>query len=121
MAVGAEFDSFGDGAPDVGNMQIFFWIYTVSLFFAAIGMILEFGETFCGEEQEKSTDYFGGLLTLIAIFALFGFGLGMAIYYDETKFNTTTPSSVGEISSLAWLSGMAGICLIIGSLLVLKD
>jgi len=123
MATGSQFDAFDQtvGNPDTSNLQLFFWIYTVALFFAAIGMILEFGETFCGAEEEKGVEYFGGLLTLVSIFSLFGFGLGIAIYYDQTKFDTTTPSSISEISSLAWLSGIAGVLLIIGSLLVLKD
>lgn len=122
--IGSEYNK-----PDTSNDQLrtFFWIYAIALFFAAIGTILENGDRFCGEEDAKNVDYFGGLFQLVSVFAWSGFGAGIAHFYQDEQYWADRPTdtvintvSANERSSLAWLSGVAAIVFLVGSLLTMK-
>jgi len=125
VVIGSEYNK---DDTDNENLQTFYWIYAVSLFFAACGTILENGDRFCGGEELKEVDYFGGLFQLVAVFAWAGFGVGLAHYCEDNQYWTGGDPSLGESqtsaderSTLAWLSGVTAIVFAVGALLMLKD
>lgn len=125
IVIGSEYNK---NPTDNDNLSTFYWIYAVSLFFAACGTILENGDRFCGGEEVKEVDYFGGLFQLVAVFAWAGFGVGLAHFTeDEQYWNNGDPSqlesqeSADERSTLAWLSGVTAIVFAVGALLMLKE
>jgi len=124
VVIGAEYNK---DDTDNDKLSAFFWFYAVSLFFAAIGEILENGDRFCGGEELKEVDYFGGLFQLVAVFAWAGFGLGLAHFYEDEQYwedeaiGVIDQESADERSTLAWLSGVTAIVFAVGALLMLKD
>lgn len=124
LGAGAEFNKTNTDNDKLRNL---FWVYFAALLLSAVGMILEFGEKFCGGEVNKDTVYFGGLFALVSIFGLASFGLGLAIYFDDSQYlNPADYAGLSAASSvqrqaLGFLSGVAAIFLLFGSLLVLKD
>lgn len=128
MVIGAEFNKDDEASND--DLRTYFWIYAVSLFFAAIGTILENGDRFCGEEEQKNVDYFGGLFQLVAVFAWAGFGIGLAHFFEDEQYFTqgTNPrnafvntESADERANLSWLSGVAAIVYMVGSVLSMRQ
>lgn len=125
IVIGSE---YGKDDTDNENLSTFYWIYAVSLFFAACGTIMENGDRFCGGEELKEVDYFGGLFQLVAVFGWAGFGVGLAHFtQDEQYWVNGDPSqgadqtSADETGTLAWLSGVTAIVFAVGAFLMLKD
>lgn len=122
MVIGNEYNK---DPTDYDKVKTFFWVYAIAMLIGTIGLILDNGDRFCGEEEFKDVDYFGGLFQVVSGFAWAGFGVGLAHYYEK-KFIGAAPTSgslvknADERGSLAYLSGVAAIFYGFGGLLSLK-
>lgn len=119
MVIGSEYNK---DPSDYEKMKTYFWVYAIAMLIGTIGLILDNGDRFCGEEEFKDVDYFGGLFQVVSGFAWAGFGVGLAIYYTSKYTDTTNVSTqyADERGSLAYLSGVAAIFYGFGGLLNLK-
>jgi len=113
--IGAQYN---ETAPDNTDLKTYFWVYAIAMVLAAIGLVLDNGNRFCGEEEFKGVDYFGGLFQVVSVFAWGALGVGIAHYYEDALF--AAPTSGEERGSLAYLSGVAAILYGFGSLFTLK-
>lgn len=122
LGVGSEYNK---DTPDNDDMRNFFWIYFVALLLVAIGMVLEFGDSFCSGGKNLMGDgpaaclYFAGLFVLVGFFALSTFGMGFAIYFDDSKYSDADTSS--QMAGLGFLSGAASIFIALGSIMTMGD
>lgn len=124
MIIGAEYNK---DDTDNDKLRDYFWGYSISLLLGAIGLVLENGDRFCGEEEVKNVAYFGGLFQVCAVFAWSALGVGFAHFYDSAQaWIGGTPAggpnleSADERASFAYMSGVASIFFGFGSLFVLK-
>jgi hypothetical protein len=118
MVIGSEYNK---DPTDYDHLKTYFWVYAISMLIGTIGLILDNGDRFCGEEEFKDVDYFGGLFQVVAGFAWAGFGVGMAHYYEAGVLNLpSTSAAADERGNLAYLSGVAAIFYAFGSLFTLK-
>jgi len=115
MVIGSEYNKSN---TDYEKLNTFFWVYAISMLIGTIGLVLDHGDRFCGEEEFKDVDYFGGLFQVVAGFAWAGFGVGIAHYYEKNLHSAA--GSADERGSLAYLSGVAAIFYGFGSLFTLK-
>lgn len=120
MVIGAEYN-----ADDTSNddLSTYFWVYAIAMLLGAIGLVLENGDRFCGEEEIKNVEYFGGLFQVCAVFAWAALGVGLAHFFEDGQFfigGLCNLESADERSSLAYMSGVAAIFFGFGSLFVLK-
>lgn len=120
IVIGAE---YGENTPSNDDLNVYFWVYAISMLLAAIGLVVDNGNRFCGEEEFKGVDYFGGLFQICAVFTWAALGVGFAHYYsDDVVGNAVTAlAAFDERSALAWLSGVAAIFFAFGSLFMLKE
>jgi len=116
MIIGSEYN---DNAPDQKDLKTFFWVYAIAMVLAAIGLVLDNGNRFCGEEEFKGVDYFGGLFQVVSVFAWGALGVGLAHYYENGTFAVINANE--ERSALGWLSGVAAIFFGLGALFMLKE
>jgi len=116
MIIGSEYNK---SAPDNTDLKTYFWVYAISMVLAAIGLVLDHGNRFCGEEEFKGVDYFGGLFEVVAVFAWGALGVGIAHYYEDGTFNLLNANE--ERGALGWLSGVAAIFFGFGALFRLKQ
>jgi len=123
MVVGAEYNDDNTNNDDLGT---YFWVYAIAMFVGAIGLVLENGDRFCGEEEIKNVEYFGGLFQVCAVFVWAALGWGLAHFYEDNQFwvggapPVVNLESATERASMAYMSGVAGIFYAFGSLFVLK-
>jgi len=115
MVIGNEYNQ---AITDFDHLNTYFWVYAIAMLIGTIGLVLDNGDRFCGEEEFKDVDYFGGLFQVVSGFAWAGFGVGIAHYYETAL--ATVPSSADERGSLAYLSGVAAIFYGFGALFTLK-
>jgi len=118
IVIGTE---YGDSNPDQDNLNAYFWVYAIAMILAGIGLVVDNGNRFCGEEETKGVDYFGGLFQICAVLAWGGFGFGLAFYYDDGGSGFSMPTADEERAALAWMSGVAAIFFGFGSLFMLKE
>jgi len=119
MVIGSEYNKSN---TDESHLETYFWVYAISMLVGSIGLVLDNGERFCGEEEFKGLDYFGGLFQVVSGFAWAGFGVGIAHYY-EASFYVIAPagqSAADERGGLAWMSGVAAIFHGLGSIFALR-
>lgn len=120
MVIGAQ---YGDSNPDNDDLKTFFWVYSIAMLLGAIGLVLDNGNRFCGEEEFKGVDYFGGLFQVVAVFSWAALGVGIAHYYENgvlAPLGVLTDRSE-ERAALGWLSGVAAIFFGLGALFMLKE
>lgn len=122
IVIGVEYD---DNSTNNDFLRTYFWVYAIAMFLGTVGLVLENGDRFCGEEEVKQIDYFGGIFQVVAGFAWAGFGAGIAFFYADTQYfdglGGVNMTSADERENLAWLSGIAAIFYAFGSLFVLKE
>lgn len=116
MVIGAQYN---EDNPKQKDLKTFFWVYSIAMLLAAIGLVLDNGNRFCGEEEFKGADYFGGLFQVVAVFAWAALGVGIAHYYEDSTYGAL--GAADERSALAWLSGVASIFFAFGALFMLKE
>jgi len=114
MVIGSEYNQ---SSTDYDKLNTFFWVYAISMLIGTIGLILDNGDRFCGEEEVKDVEYFGGLFQVVSGFAWAGFGVGLAHYYEANQVTIAAE----ERENLAWMSGVAAIFYGFGGLLSLKQ
>lgn len=113
IVIGSEYN---DDSTDYDHLRDYFWVYAIAHFVGTCGLILDNGGRFCGEEEIKDVEYFGGLFQVVAGFAWAGFGVGLARYYESAYVTV----GADERGSLAYLSGVAAIFFGFGAILTLK-
>jgi len=114
--IGAQYN---ETAPDNTDLKTYFWVYAIAMVLAAIGLVLDNGNRFCGEEEFKGVDYFGGLFQVVSVFAWGALGVGIAHYYEDSTFQLANANE--ERGALGWLSGVAAIFFGLGALFMLKE
>jgi len=115
MVIGNEYNQ---SSTNYDHLNTYFWVYAIAMLIGTIGLILDNGDRFCGEEEFKDVDYFGGLFQVVSGFAWAGFGVGIAHYYEASL--VAAAGSADERGNLAYLSGVAAIFYGFGSLFLLK-
>lgn len=114
MVIGSEYNQ---SSTDYDKLKTYFWVYAISMLIGTIGLILDNGDRFCGEEEVKDVEYFGGLFQVVSGFAWAGLGVGLAHYYEANLVSVAWE----EREHLAWLSGVAAIFYGFGALFTLKQ
>jgi len=82
IMVGVHYDKT---PADFHDVHYDIWIYAWALLIAAVGIILETEQEFCGDDRVRNWGYFAGLFELVGIFGMGAFGFGLAMYFSNVK------------------------------------
>jgi len=90
---------------------------------AAVGIILEKEQVFCGDNIYKKLGYFAGLLELVGIFGMGAFGFGLAVYFSAGKNKTDDAMSLSayERRDLSSTIAISSIVYLLGAVLSIVE
>jgi len=127
VAAGIAFIMVGvhyDKTPsDFHDVHYDIWVYAWALMVAAVGIILETEQVFCGDDTHRNVGYFAGLFELVGIFGMGAFGFGLAMYFSNVK--NSTEADMLEYASdrrdLCSMIAVSSIVYLLGAVLVVID
>jgi len=108
---------------DFHDVHYDIWIYAWALMIAAVGIILETEQEFCGDDTDRKWGYFAGLFELIGIFGMGSFGFGLAVYFSNAKNLDLDTMDVyaSDRRDLSCMIAVSSIFYLLGAVLVILD
>jgi len=99
------------------------WVYAWALVIAAVGIILETEQEFCGDDTDRNWGYFAGLFELVGIFGMGAFGFGLAMYFSNAKNEDDVAISLyaSDRRDISCMIAVSSIFYLLGAVLVVVD
>jgi len=99
------------------------WVYGWALIIAAVGIILETEQEYCGDDTDRKWGYFAGLFELVGIFGMGAFGFGLAVYFSNVKNEDDETISLyaSDRRDISCMIAVSSIFYLLGSVLVVVD
>lgn len=120
IMVGVQYDKT---PADFHDVHYDVWIYAWALMVAAVGIILETEQVFCGDDTHRNVGYFAGLFELVGIFGMGAFGFGLAVYFSNV--NNVDDAAISEYADdrrdLCSMIAVSSIVYLLGAVLVVVD
>jgi len=120
IMVGAQYDKT---PADFHDVHYDIWIYAWALMVAAVGIILETQQVFCGDDTHRNVGYFAGLFELVGIFGMGAFGFGLAVYFSNVKNDDDAAISeyADDRRDICSMIAVSSIVYLLGAVLVVVD
>jgi len=120
IMVGVQYDKT---PADFHDVHYDCWVYAWALTVAAVGIILETEQVFCGDETHRNVGYFAGLFELVGIFGMGAFGFGLAVYFSNVKNDSddTILEYAPDRRDISAMIAVSSIVYLLGAVLVVVD
>jgi len=120
IMVGVHYDKT---PPDFHDAHYDIWVYAWALMVAAVGIILDTEQVFCGDDTHRNVGYFAGLFELVGIFGMGAFGFGLAVYFSNVKNydDETILEYASDRRDISCMIAVSSIVYLLGAVLVVVD
>jgi len=120
IMVGVQYDKT---PSDFHDVHYDIWVYAWALMVAAVGIILETEQVFCGDDTHRNVGYFAGLFELVGIFGMGAFGFGLAVYFSNVKNvdDATISEYANDRRDLCSMIAVSSIVYLVGAVLLVVD
>jgi len=120
IMVGVQYDKT---PSDFHDVHYDIWVYAWALMLAAVGIILDTEQVFCGDDTHRNVGYFAGLFELAGIFGMGAFGFGLAVYFSNVK--NDDDAAISEYAydrrDLCSMIAVSSFWYLLGAVLVVVD
>jgi len=120
IMVGVQYDKT---PADFHTVHYDIWVYAWALMVAAVGIILDTEQVFCGDDTHRNVGYFAGLFELVGIFGMGAFGFGLAVYFSNVKNydDETILEYASDRRDISCMIAVSSIVYLLGAVLVVVD
>jgi len=120
IMVGVHYDKT---PADFHDVHYDIWVYGWALMLAAVGMIMETEQEYCGDDTDRKWGYFAGLFELVGVFAMGAFGFGLAVYFSNVKNEDDATISLyaSDRQDISCMIAVSSIFYLLGAVLVVVD